>query len=355
MGSIIVYSDPHQGLNLNANTTPRSRERLNQSIDRTLNEILSQEADSFICLGDFFHRFQNSEDVLMDALPHAERTTRILGGNHDVVNDKERRSTLHVINEIFPGKVSLPVFGEVVVETFWMGSALFTMVPHHSSTELFEKALDAAVEKNIPERSQGLPTYLCLHCNYDSGFATQDTALNLDRKRAEQLLESFDYILIGHDHHFKEDFDGKLIVLGNIHPTNFGDICDKYYLVIDTDTGHPMAYDTCWVDNRYIEVDHTEIFKVTTDHHQFVRITGNAEPSAIPEISRSIKKLWERASEDAVFAIRSEVKIISDVKAAAGSAGLAAGEKITTVIEKELADQPELLALWKEVSHVEEA
>jgi len=348
MTEIHVYTDPHQGLNLVANTTPKSRERLKDSMKNTLGKLLTDhsygEGELYtVCLGDFFHNFHNSEEVLLDAVAAARFTDVILGGNHDVVNDNERKSTLHVIAEMFPGKVVLPKFDEVVVTSRCAGEANFVLIPHHSSKELFSKALTKSTEYI----EEGKKNYLCLHCNYDSGYATNDTELNLTRKEAETLLKSFDYILIGHDHHHKTDFDGRVIVLGNTYPTNFGDICDKKDLWIDKN-GVPTSSRLLWQEDKYISVDHSNLDLIDPQQHEWVRITGTAEPSQISDISRAVKKLWD-ATDCTLVAIRSEVQIVSDVKAKAG-ASVMAGKNLKKIVEAALEGQPEMLSLWGEIT-----
>jgi len=286
--------------------------------------------------------------VLLDSIPFAEATDVILGGNHDVVNDVNKKSTLHVINEMFPGKVAMPEFGKVVVSNTTLGRCNFVTIPHHSSKQLFLEALEGA-DKLL---SEDHINYLVLHCNYNSGYATNDTDLNITTGECESLLVDFDYILIGHDHHPKTDLGDRVIVLGNIHPTNFGDITDKHYLVIN-ENGHPQGYETCWLDNQYVCVNYTQIDRVDPEHHQFVRITGNASPSDIPDLSRAIKKLWD-ANDCRICAIRSEVTITTEGKDGMGIV-TTTNEKITDVIRRELADQKELLTMWEEISYVEEA
>ena len=352
--SILIYTDPHQGLTLGANTTMKSRQRMKQSLNNTLRHVVldrcnNPKVTAKVCAGDFYHKYQNPEEVILDSVPYAQATDVILGGNHDVTNDKDKFGSLELLNKFMPDKIVMPVFNECVSRV-WVteGNALW-FVPHHSSKDLFEKSLEH-VHKGAAERTALRLNILFLHCNYDSGYATQDTELNLTSERAKKLLEKFDYIVIGHDHHFKTDFDGRVIVLGSIHPTCFSDAGKHYVMEID---GADIKFHETWA-GQVLTVDVNDLHTVDPTTTHFVKVTGFAEPTKLVDLTKTIKKMWDHP-ECSLFALKSEVKIVSNEAAAGASAGMQGRAKLTDIIERELENNPELLALWKEISHVEAA
>ena len=351
---ILIYTDPHLGQTLGANTTQRSRERMRESREAVMEKILAKgtQFTHRICVGDFFDRYQNPEQVIIASAKHAKRTDFILGGNHDVINDKDKVGSLHLLQEMLgstgQANILLPVFDKVVIDSFTYGDNTFFAVPHHSSKDLFEQALKKA--ENLAAQYKDKKKFLLLHCNYASGFAKNDTELNLTQERAIKLLKKFDYIIIGHDHHFKTDLGDKVIVLGSVHPTSFSDAGTHHVLEI---------YDGEVIDHVSWEgvvrtVDVSELGNIDETKTHFLKITGFAEPSQVVEMTKRIKRMWDNPSCQ-LFALKSEVKVVSNLAASGLSASIAGKVRLTDIIEKELAASPELLKLWKEVSNVEAA
>ena len=154
---------------------------------------------------------------------------------------------------------------------------VITLVPHHTTQALFEEALNKA-EAELQHVESGITNILVLHCNYDCQFASDETSLNLRAERAKTLLDVFDYVLLGHEHNPKEDFDGRLIVIGNTPPTGFSDISDKRVVVFD----HGRATEELvWSkDKHYLEIGPDELERVNADT-QFLRIVGELDPSEL--------------------------------------------------------------------------
>ena len=198
---ISIYSDPHIGLNLASNTTNDSRKRLRSFIQENVNKIV----DSFdpkaykICSGDFFHTYQNTEEVLYASMSAASKTGRIIAGNHDVVNIADRKGTMDILEAVFYQQIVPCKFGEVSYETLGVTNAedVVFLVPHHSSQALFEKALSTAKTSAMGRECKKI---LVTHCNYDSPFVKDDVMLNMTSGMAKDLLEVFDWIVLGHDH-----------------------------------------------------------------------------------------------------------------------------------------------------------
>lgn len=355
MAKALWYTDPHQGADLKANTTTLSRQKLrdaqHDSLVKVLNEFKAAEPDGIVgCAGDFFDKDSNSEDVIMRALQVAGETDLILGGNHDVKNTRNTFCSLDLVAAVHPDKVTKVQFGGVVVETKQPRGEVvkYYMVPHHTNQEIFDEALKVAAAKREDETSMsGCVHYLVLHCNYDSGFAVQDTALNLGAPQAKKLLEAFDYILIGHDHHHKTAFDDRVIVIGNTFPINFGDISEKFALNIGDD-GHPESITTIWDPaHHYLELDARGVSEGLTpvsNAIQFLKITGEIDASQLYDVTKAIAKLWKTLPN--VLAIKPEFK----VKTASGTvqADTATSQlTLTEMIQSELSEQPTMLKLFE--------
>ena len=266
---ILFYSDPHFGLSRKANFTRESNTRL-EDYRQYLIERHTVNSEFSVCLGDFFDKTTNPEQVLLDSLGVANGTDLILAGNHDVPNSTRQSSTLEVLDRIYPGKVLMPGESVPVRE---LDGVILTFIPHQLNQELFEKQLDRAGH----ETSYGGRSILCLHCNYDSPFELSDESLNLTRERAEKLLEKFDYILLGHEHKPREDFDGRLKVLGNPYPTNFSEDHDHFVYHYDPVNDHWDKVKT-GSEDLFFTGDSYELDNVSDDFlfdHKFYTLTNS--------------------------------------------------------------------------------
>ena len=58
-------------------------------------------------------------------------------------------------------------------------------------------------------------------------------------------------MLLGHEHVAREDFDGRLQVIGSHFPTSFSDLSDKRHLIFDTDTGS-MTSAVHWLASEHV-------------------------------------------------------------------------------------------------------
>ena len=346
---ITIYSDPHLGLNLGANTTPASRKALRSFIQMNLNKILDQARDAedmILCAGDFYHTHQNSEEVLYDSLWAASMTDKILAGNHDVVNIADKKGTLDIVGTVFDTRVIPCKFGEinyrvVVIPSLPSPAASLYLVPHHSTQELFEDALDKA---SASAKSTAGKKILITHCNYDSKFVKDQVMLNLTQRKAAYLLDHFHYIVIGHEHNYREDLDGRVIVVGSPHPTGFGDISDKYVLRF-LDGLKPYKKRT-WSKAHYLEADWQEVKSKQSIEHQWIKVTGEISPSQLHDLASVVRDVWKGGKP---FAVKSDVKILTgDVTRSMYHS--ATPERVAEIIELELKNSPELYALWKEIT-----
>lgn len=356
---LLISSDPHIGRNLTANTTRKSRQLLKDNLFRASLAVSRQQPDPALgitfepedvdavsCLGDIVDTHDNDAQTVLQAHTLMQEVDLLLSGNHDVHNDAKSVGTIDILQELHPENVIRAKFDECRIEVEDTGDELVISIPYLSSKALFESAL---VKAQDAASGESRPCLLFLHCNYDSGYADQDTELNLTSKQALRLLEHFDYIFIGHDHKFKTDHNGRVVVLGNLYPTGFGDISSKYHAVYDN--GRVTCRKHWDHETYYQEIDVEQLLSAEHEpvRKQFVDITGSITPDKLLNLAKAIKREWAMG-EDTV-AIRSRVQITVG-NASAGQ--VVEGQpklKLTEIVELELKEQPELLKLWKEITN----
>ena len=314
------WSDPHLGLNRTSHTTPVSRKALRDALYHQAKDIVAGDRDSTasICLGDLFDTTENDESVIAQGAEIASKCALVLSGNHDLANRDGRMSSLALIGTLCDD--SAIAIDDDSVNHFRLSfpDCYIVTVPHKRTQGLFDEAL-AGLENNC---SKDRPCVLLLHCNYASGFATAESSLNLTREQAAILVEKFDYVLLGHEHIPRSDFDGRLQILGNIHPTSFADISDKFIWRLEEGV---LVSEQVWSTNRlavkdwewllnpsvsYGPVDYA-VTKVNWEGIQFIDITGTAPAARLPEIAKAIQKLWSEAPD--ALMIRNSVKAESVV------------------------------------------
>lgn len=348
--TIQIYSDPHIGRTLASHTTNESRKRLREFIAVNTARVVDDfdDSDTVICAGDFFHSHQNTEDVLHSSLWTASKTSKILAGNHDVVNIRDRKGTLDIVGTVFDARVVPCKFGEiyyqVVAPTLPVGDdhPYLYMIPHHSSQELFEEALESAAKqaKKMPN-----PCILITHCNYNSEFISDTVTLHITQRKAERLLKSFDYIVLGHEHNYKTDLDNRVIVVGSPHPTGYGDISDKFIVTFNEGL-KPIAKQVWSKAEHYLECHWSEAGEKIDASHQWVKLTGEVQASEVHDLAETISHLWKHYFP---FAIKSEVRILSG-DASSSEFKPMSMDKINEIIEEELKGSPDMYQLWRAIN-----
>jgi DNA repair exonuclease SbcCD nuclease subunit len=235
MRKIIILSDTHLGLTRKANFTAESSVRRERIAYQLLEDLLASYPQTYplVCGGDLFDRFSNPERTVLRAydLLSDGRNVHLLAGNHDVDQRVESCSSLELLGilcEDNPGSQIEVLRNRVAVRTYDQAQLVF--VPHCLSQDLFLEALELARQASDPG------AILFLHCTYDLSFDTSHTALNLTREMAQSLLLHFRYVLLGHEHVPREDFGGRLRVIGSHYPTAFDNLSDKRHLLLDTQT-----------------------------------------------------------------------------------------------------------------------
>lgn len=325
----VVFSDPHIGKVLKSNTTPEGRASLSEATNLTAFNLVKRWHSKnvpIICNGDMFDKAHNSEAVLLSGMAVLTKTYRCLAGNHDVTPKAGAVTSLEAASRLMPDEhlISMAPYGEVRVEQFTLKSAegsgvksVHVMVPHHTTGELFRKALAQATELVTAQVPGDVATFLHLHCDYNADYGNQnEQAQNLSIVEAKELLDSgFDFILIGHDHRYRTDFGGRLIILGNTYPTGFGDLGVKYEHHfswkgdMDKSTGRPLYTHTpvelvpdLRLDLRWspdLSVEELDC------RGKFVTLEGSLKPDEALKLSKTIKALRQQNP----YALRSTVEV----------------------------------------------
>lgn len=337
--ALIFWSDPHLGLNRTSHTTPASRKALRDALFNQAKRIVTG-ADTYICLGDLFDTTDNEESIILQGAEIANRCGLVLSGNHDLPNRDGKLSSLQLIGEL--ATESAIALDDDSPQHFVLEfpEARVVAVPHKRTQQLFDEALNVLMAGN---NGRDKPRILTLHCNYNSGYAHDDATLNLTREQAEWLLKVFDYILIGHEHIARADFDGRLQILGNTHPTSFSDISNKYMWRFDGTALQPLpiwsADENSWVYDWEALVS-GQVFG--GDSAEFVEITGTAPAARMPDIAKAIQKFWSEHPE--TYMVRNNVKaeqlILEQVEV---SKALDIPSKITASLQGS-----KLLPLWQQ-------
>jgi len=355
---LVFSSDYHLGLNRVANTTAQSRIRLRDAISYQAKNVLSDDG-THICLGDLFDQYSNSESVIIDSLDIYNKLTLILSGNHDLINDQSKRGSLDLLMEsMYEGhtRTVRASYNTGYHQTKIFKDTVIVSIPHHSSQDKFDIALQQAYEKDfsvIPTETK----ILLMHCNFDMPeVMTNDTALNLTKEDAEVLLEVYDYILLGHIHQPAEYFGGRLKIVGNIMPTGFSDISDKRVLIYDTDAkimvskniwhkseGYRQIRASCLLNGDAFPDLHTEL--------QFVDVVGKVSPNQVRDLKLAIhKRIWAMGSEH-LLAVRDQTEIIRPegefIESITGGPVVTLPEKVDSTLR-----DSDLYPLWKELLEI---
>ena len=368
MSILRFFTDPHVGKELKANTTPASRSLLAKQLHlhaiqaATMPHPEDRKVEATICGGDLFDTDSNPEFVLLAGAHVAEKCDLVIGGNHDVINVADRTSSLHALSVLTTDQrfVLPPEPGKVSVHRRGYGPAglhaieLFT-VPHHARQQEFEEALEQARQQ--AEACPAERKLLLVHCNYHLTFEAGENDLNLTDAKARHLLQVFDYIVMGHDHRPRRECDGRLIVLGNTHPTSFSDQGVKYTWFYDSQTNDWTQVVNASDESMQVKASELIADWKTESLHRYegvewLDIVGSLPPEAAVDLAKAIRELWRKGGY--LYAIRaSKVLFIAEGENNDQPVG-AAQKTLIEIVEDQLASSPDLLALFREAKDMKE-
>jgi DNA repair exonuclease SbcCD nuclease subunit len=277
-----ISSDYHLGCNRTAHTTPASRERLKFTLLEQAMGIVNHQGMAQICLGDLYDTFWTDAKSLMHGVNVHSELDICLVGNHDVSGRTNTSSAVQFIKEL-DGRI-WDEGSKASIRHDYLEGVEVQWINHKMTQTLFDESL---------EMVEAVGGVLLLHCNYNNGLAKDESSLNLTEEQAEKLLTKVDKIFIGHVHQSETHFDGRLILVGNIHPTSFSDISDKFVWYVDE--GLNVTKDCVWsMRQKHLKFDYKSLFEdIYLDGYQFIEITGQAETSDLPKIARAISNLWK--------------------------------------------------------------
>lgn len=305
MKHFTLFTDPHIGTRRQANTTRKSSEKLSRKLYDKAVELSSMP--NAVCGGDLFDRAFNDETTIVQGFFVANNCMAVLAGNHDETNRDNTTTSLHVLKEAGCPIVSSP---DLTQPHFYVLDDAIYLIPHHASQRLFEEAVEQA-SFHAAQNREGKPAVLILHCNYNCGFAEEDDTLNLSVEQASKATEAFDYLFLGHEHQPTEHLDGKVVVLGNSHPTSFSDISDKYYYELrisdsEIEVNKVLSWNKA---EKYRSVEFGS--SVELAGVEFVDVVGAVSEGSGPEVARYVQSLWSQGED--LLAVRNNVTIGTSV------------------------------------------
>lgn len=288
-------TDFHLGKKLQANTTFQSRKRLTQKLYDSALDLVKDATDTIVFCGDLFNSYSNDEAIIAQGFSLCSEMNWTMAGNHDLTNREDVVGSLQLLKNMFDedcetaDAIVLAKVGQQHYQSLRYDEIEIFLVPHHSDQTVFEKTLQDVITA-ADESAQPLKI-LCLHCNYNMPWEKNETTLALTDDDGEVLLDSFDYVLIGHEHNSNTYHKGKLIMLGNHHPTGFADIADKFIWSFD---GEKMIKELIWEKKKhYLELKPFEEVSNDTDDIQFIRIVGDLASEDYPKFSKWMVAQWK--------------------------------------------------------------
>lgn len=343
-----ILSDTHLGRKASAHTSNSSSKALDQAIFTCglKASLRSSPNDTVVHGGDLFDHFSNKEDVILQGMALAKHCDVISASNHDLSNRVNAQSSIEVVNETFSNVVIAEV-SEVKFEDFESEcGANFTVIPHHSSQDLFDKAVDLVCDETRPR------DIVFIHANFNNPFAQNDASLNLTTETAEKLLKTFGFIVLGHEHNHRWEMGGRLLVLGNTHPTNFGDISDKFYFDYCPTSGQFTKTKTWDKETKYAKLKIADLISdgFTYSGQNFIEVVGEEiEPELAPQVAQALQSIWDVEDKN-LYMVRNNVKF-KQLESSVVDTGVQL-EDVTQAISNDLKDT-DLLELWEK--HLGEA
>ena len=327
-----IFSDTHLNVSRQAHTTAESSKRLNERLFEQAMTCKTEEMN--VIVGDLFDKTFNPEWAVIQGIHVSSGNTTVLAGNHDETNREGTKCSLEVVAESGGDVVRNPKLSEVFV----VRRNQLYFVPHHSTQELFDLALDKIVESS----GDGENKYLFLHCNRGTAIGDKsDSTLYVSDEMEDRLLEKFTRIFYGHEHQPQLLKGGRVVVCGNTMPTSFSDISDKYRYELDTETDQLETIKIWSKDRAYLELTVGEELTENPDV-EFILVTGK---SSRKETAEYVEACWKKYPN--ALAIRPAVEYLEETVTKAQATEPV---NLLSAIEKDL-EGTEMLKVFKELQH----
>ena len=305
---IEFVGDIHHGYLRKSNTpsfaTARYDSYLEQKHKGTMRYLNNDQIR--ICMGDLFDRDRNPDHVLRDGVNTLNQYYDVcLSGNHDIPPRQGANSTFELLHGLTECSLVVPyepyvlstpekfdgvnVHGDNLVEMYKDNLSLF-FIPYCMTQEMFVSALELCSKV----KSVGEKKILCLHTNYGSPFEVSEGTNNLTVGMAQKVLDSgFSYIVSGHEHNYREELDGKVIMTGSFMPVTKSDLMDKYVVQYDSETD-TMNKVRVWEKSvHFAEYDVSEMPSELPEEIEFVSATGMIKPSQQSAYFKTVNDWWK--------------------------------------------------------------
>lgn len=321
----MFFTDIHLGVSRAANTSSRSKLALQAHLYELAQDIVAKGLRAgarIFNLGDMFDRHSNKEPIVLQGLKVARSCDRVLAGNHDQINIVGSMGSLALVREalmeenpndpriiINPDPTQPYAFTEFNVAD----RVSMSFVPHCYTQELFEQSIEIAIADAHDSAQEGSFKILCLHCNIgDFGHSEPEAStLCLTELLQDVVAESFDLILVGHEHTPATLHKGKIVVLGNTHPVSFGEIADRFIYWFDTTTRTLNKEQIFKASDEYQIISAEDLIEAEGQidtPSSMIDITGLLKPQEWPKLSRALQNFWRR-NEENVFAVRNQAEV----------------------------------------------
>lgn len=309
---ITFFTDPHLGRNAASHTTPDSRKKLDDALYSRAIYASTLYGDPTVCVGDLFHKAHNPESIIVQGINVASGCDLIIAGNHDLPNRADAVPSLGVLAHALNADRNMVVctdVGETMIYACNIDGIAVTSIPHHSSQDLFEQAIDDACSFG--------GEIVCLHANFESPYTDGvNTSLNLTTELAAKLLTEFKYIVMGHEHNHRWEMDGRLLILGNTHPTSFSDISHKYAWRYDTENSQFYKSHLWNMDYFYTKIEVTDLLDGLSEVDippmiEFIEVVGKVHSTQESHtLAQRMNELWKMHGHS-LYMLRNNTEVVS--------------------------------------------
>ena len=306
---MLIINDVHIGVARKGGTTPASQEALRGFLFAGLRKLLEgSDEDTLVTLGDLFDDFSipmrdwvETFQVLTEWLDKGHHLV-LVAGNHDNSPRADKVSSFTALGAVLKESYKHSVKVIDVGQSGWVDNDTLA-IAHCANQDLFNLEIAKALK--------ACPRNLLVHCNYANGFAAEsDHSLNLSMEQAAELANNGTRVIFAHEHQAREDLNGKVVVLGNQHPTSVSDCLGnshKYaHILGDEDHGSDGALtkvETWREDGSFVLADWQDLADVDG---QFVRVTGTATAAQASDVVNAIAAFRQRSD---AFVITNAVRV----------------------------------------------
>jgi DNA repair exonuclease SbcCD nuclease subunit len=179
------------------------------------------------------------------------------------------------------------------------------VIDHCLTQEIFDINIGALIQSGQGE-------ILVLHCNIGNPRVSHENWLT--EEKLDQLASQYRYVLIGHEHKFKQLRENAWY-LGTPYPTNFGEMYDHYVGYLD-ETGKIEFVRTFAADEQYLELDIQELVDLQTTlgtfeplfsgEIRFMKLVGSV---SVEDGAKAFQWLKKLRSHSHVIAVKGEFTV----------------------------------------------